>query len=123
MSKSILFNNALDGFWLQAEAPINNILFVTKLGTEFNRNSFKEILTICKRAGIQIPTVHRLRNTFTINYLRNGGNIYSLQHTLGHSTLEMVKRCLAIAQADIDHDHQHAYHIAIWGILLWQFST
>ena len=101
----------------RADAPANHTLFITQVGTVFNPHSLRiRISTICKRAGIQKPTVHRFRHTFAINYLRNGGNIYALQRILGHSTLEMVKRYLAIAQADIDTDHQHASPVANWGI-------
>jgi site-specific recombinase XerD len=98
-------------------ASANHPLFVTATGNAFKRRMLHERLTdICKRAGVKKPTIHRFRHTFAINYLRNGGNVYALQRILGHSTLKMVKNYLAIAQSDIDLDHQEASPIANWGL-------
>lgn len=67
-----------------------------------------------KRAGVRGVTVHRFRHTFAIEYLRNGGDIYTLQFLLGHSSLDMVRRYLLIVQADIDTQHQSASPVANW---------
>lgn len=63
---------------------------------------------IGKRAGVQKVHAHRFRHTFAVYYLRNGGDIFSLQAILGHSSMEMVKRYLALAQVDINQAHKRA---------------
>ena len=48
---------------------------------------------------------HELRHTFTKKYLLDcGGNAFTLQRLLGHSTLDMTKHYCAIFDADITRD-------------------
>jgi integrase/recombinase XerC/integrase/recombinase XerD len=44
------------------------------------------------KAGIPRLRPHLLRHSFATRYLENGGDIYSLQQILGHTSLEMVKK-------------------------------
>lgn len=44
------------------------------------------------RSDIGRLRAHLLRHTFATRYLENGGDMYSLQQILGHTSLEMVKR-------------------------------
>lgn len=53
-------------------------------------------------------TPYDLRHTFALEYLRNGGDVFSLQRMMGHANLEMTKRYVALAQADIKQIHGQA---------------
>jgi hypothetical protein len=42
-----------------------------------------------------------LRHAFARSCLINGGDVYSLQPILGHTTLDMVKRDVVLADGDV----------------------
>jgi integrase/recombinase XerD len=52
-------------------------------------------------AGVRSMHPHRLRHTFAVTFLRAGGNVYTLQELLGHTSLNMVRRYVQLAEADL----------------------
>ena len=44
--------------------------------------------------------------TVAINFLRNGGDVFSLQMMLGHSTLDIVKLYVNLAGTDVQAAHR-----------------
>lgn len=81
----------------------------------FSRTSLARLIRdIGKRAGVDDAHPHRFRHTFAVTYLRNGGNPYTLQTIIGHTTMEMVKKYLALAQVDIEEAHRRASPVENW---------
>jgi site-specific recombinase XerD len=48
---------------------------------------------------------HTFRHTFAVNFLMNGGNVFSLQQILGHETLTVTRRYVDLAQGEIASQH------------------
>ena len=80
-----------------------------------NRDSLYRLLQeIGVRAAVKDVHPHRFRHSFAITYLRNGGDVFTLQQMLGHSDIEMVKRYAQIAQSDCANVHRKASPADNW---------
>jgi integrase/recombinase XerD len=64
---------------------------------------------LCKRISIEseVPVApHKLRHTFAITYLRAGGNAFSLQKLLGHTTLHTTLTEVVMITDDLVTEHR-----------------
>jgi integrase/recombinase XerD len=69
-------------------------------------NILKTLWKISKKAGICRVHPHLLRHSMAVSYLRNGGDVFSLQKMLGHSSLEMTRQYSELANSDIIAKHR-----------------
>ena len=78
-------------------------LFPNEFGEQLSENGLRcSIAKYNRKRGVEKTSLHMFRHTFARKYLVDcGGNAFTLQHLLGHSTLDMTKHYCAIFDADI----------------------
>lgn len=92
-------------------------LFAVASGKPINRNTLKKMVSrLGVRAGVNNVHPHRFRHTFALQFLRNGGDAITLQKLLGHTSLDMVKKYVDIANDDAQFIHQRASPVENWGL-------
>lgn len=98
------------------DRPKEELAFCTSLSLRpLDRSSLLHLLVrLGERSGIADVHPHRFRHTFAVTFLRNGGDVFSLQRLLGHSSLEMVRHYLALAQSDDVAAHRKASPVDNW---------
>lgn len=81
----------------------DDYLFSNERGTQLQEYGLRSsIARYNKRRGVEKTSIHLFRHTFARKYLVDcGGNAFTLQRLLGHSTLDMTKHYCAIFDADI----------------------
>ncbi|MFO7996763.1 MAG: tyrosine-type recombinase/integrase [Dehalococcoidia bacterium] len=89
-----------------AHVGVGNV-FLSAHGTPLTENSMRLMFArLGQRSGVQRLHAHLCRHTFATRFLTNGGDVFTLQRILGHSTLEMVRHYLNLTSNDIIMKHQ-----------------
>ena len=87
-----------------ADAPV----FCNQDGRPFCRNSWdRRVRKYSKQLGVKVRP-YDLRHSFALYYLRHGGNAFGLQKTLGHTTMTMTRRYVALTMQDLKEQHAMA---------------
>ncbi len=99
--------------WLSARgvSVAEDALFISRNGTRLDKRNVQRILQrIADRAGLQDVPVspHRLRHSFAVQYIRNGGDPFSLQRILGHSNASTTSIYVNVAGKGLREAHAKA---------------
>lgn len=79
-------------------------LFLTRDGRSLSPKTVWQMIRDCgERAGITGVrcSPHTFRHTFAKSFLLNGGDLFTLQKILGHSSLEVVRMYVNLASDDV----------------------
>ena len=99
--------NYVDGKRPDPVNPREELVFLTVAGDPMSRNSIgKVVQRLARRSKVERLHPHLFRHTFAVRYLMNGGDVFSLQKILGHRSLEMTRRYVQLAGAEIKDKHR-----------------
>ncbi len=90
-----------------AERDNCEYIFQSTYGGQIQKkNIILSFARLGKRAGLSVRcTPHVFRHTFATNFVKGGGDIFTLQRILGHTTLAMCRRYIQLNCTDLINKH------------------
>lgn len=86
----------------------NAPLFCSRDGQPLRVNSWYHTVKAYGRKIRVDITPYSLRHLFALYFLRNNGNTFALQRIMGHDNLDTTKIYIALAQSDLEEQHELA---------------
>lgn len=84
------------------ELSLADPLFCNRFGERLTGDGLiNAISKYNKRRGVEKTSIHLFRHTFAKSWILSGGDLFSLQKMLGHSSLDMVKNYANLYSRDI----------------------
>ena len=93
----------------RGETTNTDPLWLNQSGERLKFEGIREMISRhAIKAGIPEPSVHDFRRTFAIECLRNGMNVVTLMHLMGHTTTTVLLRYLKLIESDLATGHRDA---------------
>lgn len=90
-------------FHFRPEPTTKDQVFLNLDGSPMTANSAKLVFRrLAKSSGVTRLHAHLLRHTFATQFIENGGDVFTLQALMGHSTLEMSRRYCTVNPTRIE---------------------
>jgi site-specific recombinase XerD len=100
--------------------PVNpgfDHVFLSQYGQPLTENGIKlAVKRVARASGVNRLHAHLCRHTFATRFLSNGGDIFTLQQILGHSTPEMVRHYANVSSSQVLLQHQKCSPLDRWGL-------
>ena len=91
----------------EGPAPRMETFFLNVDGDPISREAIRLVIKrIARKSKVNRLHPHLLRHTFAVRYVLNGGDVFSLQQILGHTTLEMVRKYVNLANSHLVVKHR-----------------
>ncbi len=100
---------SLVGYLRKRRAEPHEPLFASRTGGALTANSLRQLTErLAIAAGVPPSQCgpHAFRRTFAVSILRAGANLFSVQAMLGHTDLQMTRRYVSLADADVESQHR-----------------
>jgi len=89
-----------------ARTSTDSALFVTYEGERLEYEGLRAIIIRrAVKADVETPSLHSFRRYFALEYLRAGGDIFTLQKLMGHADLQILRRYLNQLDEDLERGH------------------
>lgn len=96
--------------WPEVDEPV---IRAERSGQRLGRSGLFQLMrSLQKRSGIAHCKPHTFRRTFALTMLRQGCDVYTLQHLMGHADLDMLRKYLAITDEDARTAHSRYSPVA-----------
>jgi integrase/recombinase XerD len=103
----------------QPQSSRQDMLFLTADGRPMTKNRIETILKAYGQkasiTGVRVSP-HTFRHTGAVEFLRNGGDLFTLQRIMGHSGLQVLRGYINLNQGDLARVHALASPLDNLGI-------
>ena len=99
---STQLKKVLKEYLMYRKGTPDDYLFCTSYGKQLSKGTIQTQIQHYNRSrGVLKTSIHVFRHTFAKSWIRNGGDMVSLQTILGHSSIAMVKEYVNMFGSDL----------------------